>query len=168
MVGYRKIEALADRLAMRIGGRHGDWVAAEVAVGRRTRDDAGVGIDVEPGRQVGREAQRVGGGGGGEVTGDVEREGLAFIGALVCDGGCGRAAVADCEVEALADPVVHVDKNWIVCAGQAKLIVFDRKSLALKAVHDAGELLRASKESTSANATARPPLSFVGSPASAA
>src|ERR1700676_4172817 len=39
----------------------------------------------------------------GEEAGDVEREGVAFVGALVCDGGGGRAAVADLEMEALAD-----------------------------------------------------------------
>ena len=37
------------------------------------------------------------------MAGDIEREGLALIGALVCDGGGGRAAVADGEMEALAD-----------------------------------------------------------------
>src|SRR5450631_3410404 len=37
------------------------------------------------------------------MAGDVEREGLAFIAALVCDGGGGRPAVADGKMEALAD-----------------------------------------------------------------
>ena len=54
-----------------------------------------MGIDAEAGRQRTREGQGVAGGGRREVAGDVEREGLAFVGALVCDRGCGRAAVAD-------------------------------------------------------------------------
>jgi len=37
------------------------------------------------------------------MAGDVEREGLAFIAALVRDGGRGRPAVADGKMEALAD-----------------------------------------------------------------
>src|ERR1022692_2102356 len=43
------------------------------------------------------------GGGSHEVTGDVKREGVAFKGALVCNGGGRWAAVADLEAEALAD-----------------------------------------------------------------
>jgi len=62
-----------------------------------------MGIDAEPGRQRGREGQGVAGGGSGEMAGDVEREGLAFIAALVRDGGRGRPAVADGKMEALAD-----------------------------------------------------------------
>jgi hypothetical protein len=34
--------------------------------------------------------------------------------------------------------ITHVDKGWTV---QGKLFIFDRKSLALKTVHDAKELL---------------------------
>ena len=37
------------------------------------------------------------------MTGDVEREALALVGALVGDGGCGRATVADLKHETLAD-----------------------------------------------------------------
>ena len=37
------------------------------------------------------------------MAGDIEREGLAFVSALVCDGGGGRAAVADSKMKALAD-----------------------------------------------------------------
>ena len=37
------------------------------------------------------------------MAGDVEREGLAFVGALVCDRSPGRTFVADLEVESLAD-----------------------------------------------------------------
>ena len=50
-----EVEALADRLAMGIGRRHGDRVIAEVAVGQGARDDAGMGIDAEARRQIGRE-----------------------------------------------------------------------------------------------------------------
>ena len=98
-----KMEAFADRLAMGIGRGDHDRVVAEIVVGRGARDDAGLGIDAKARRQLGREGQRIAGGGGFEVAGDIEREGLAFISALVCDGGCRRAAVADLEVEALAD-----------------------------------------------------------------
>jgi len=97
-----EVEALADRLAMRIGRRHGDRVAAEVAVGRDAGDDAGVGIDAEPFRQRGREAQCVAGGRRCEVAGDVEREALALIAALIGDCGRARTGVAD-HLEALAD-----------------------------------------------------------------
>ena len=37
--------------------------------------------------------------------------------------------------------IIHVEKAWIVCTVQGKLFTFDRKSLALKIVHDAKELL---------------------------
>src|SRR5580704_9245755 len=77
--------------------------AGVVAVGRGARDDSGMGIDAEAGRQCCREGQAIACGGGGEVAGDVEREGLAFIGALVSDGSSGRSAVADGEIETLAD-----------------------------------------------------------------
>src|ERR1700726_2614242 len=103
MVGYRQIKVVADRLTMRVGRRHRDWIVADIADGRGARDDAGMGIDAQAGRQRGREGQRVAGCGSGEVAGDIKREGVAFVGALVCDGGSGRAAVADSEIEALAD-----------------------------------------------------------------
>ena len=102
-VADRQMEALADRLAMGVGRRDRDRVVAEVAVGRRARDHAGVGIDAEAGRQLGRKGQGIAGSGGGEMAGDIEREALALVGALVCDGGGGRAAVADRQMEALAD-----------------------------------------------------------------
>jgi hypothetical protein len=38
--------------------------------------------------------------------------------------------------------IIHVEKGWIVCDGQAKLIRFNRKSVALRTTHDAEELLR--------------------------
>jgi hypothetical protein len=41
--------------------------------------------------------------------------------------------------------IIHVDKGWIVCTAQGKLFIFDRKSLALKTVQDAKELLRANE-----------------------
>jgi hypothetical protein len=37
--------------------------------------------------------------------------------------------------------IIHVDKSWIICTVQGELFIFDRKSLALKIVHDAKELL---------------------------
>ena len=98
-----ELEALADRLAVGVGGGDGDRVGAVVAVGRRSRDDAGLGVDAQPGRQCGGEGQRIASGRRGEVAGDVEREGLTLVGALVGDRGCGRAGVADGELEALAD-----------------------------------------------------------------
>ena len=98
-----KMEALADRLTMGIGRRHRDRIVAEVAIGRDARDDAGMSIDAEARRQLGREGQGIAGGRSREVAGDIEREGLALIGALVGDGGGGRAAVADGKMEALAD-----------------------------------------------------------------
>ena len=98
-----ELEGLADRLAVGIGGGDGDRVIAEVAVGRRSRDDAGLGVDAQPARQRGGERQRIAGGRGGEVAGDVERERLALVGALVGDRGRGRTAVADGELEGLAD-----------------------------------------------------------------
>ena len=63
-----KVEALADCLAMGIGRRHRDRIVAEVAVGRSTRDDAGVGIDAEPHWQFGREGQGIAGGRSFEMT----------------------------------------------------------------------------------------------------
>ena len=50
-------------------------------------------VDAEPGGKRSGEGQGVAGGGGREVAGDVEREGLAFVGALVRDGGRGWALV---------------------------------------------------------------------------
>ncbi len=88
---------------MGIGRRYGDCVVAEVAVGRYAGDDASMGIDAETGRQRSREGQSVAGRVGHEVAGDIEREGFAFVAALVCDRGCGRAAVADLQEKALAD-----------------------------------------------------------------
>src|ERR1700726_504262 len=102
-VANLELEALADRLAMGIGRGHRDRVAAEVAVGRGSGDDAGMGIDAETCRQLGREGEGIAGGGGREMTCDIEREALALKGALICNSSCGRAAVANLELEALAD-----------------------------------------------------------------
>src|SRR5260370_8104631 len=38
--------------------------------------------------------------------------------------------------------IIHVEKGWIGCDGQTKLIRFNRKSVALRTAHDAEELLR--------------------------
>jgi hypothetical protein len=38
--------------------------------------------------------------------------------------------------------IIHIEKGWIVCDGQTKLIRFNRKSVALRTAHDAEELLR--------------------------
>ncbi len=103
LVAYGEIETLADRHAVGVGRRHGDRVVANIAVGQRTGDDAGMGIDAQAGRQGGRVGQRITGGRSGEMAGGIEAEALTFVGALVCDGGRGRASVADSEVEALAD-----------------------------------------------------------------
>jgi hypothetical protein len=43
--------------------------------------------------------------------------------------------------------ITHVDKSWIVCTVQGKLFIFDRKSLALKTVHEAKELLHGNETS---------------------
>jgi hypothetical protein len=43
--------------------------------------------------------------------------------------------------------IIHVDKSWIICTVQGKLFTFDRKSLALKIVHDAKELLHGDETS---------------------
>ena len=37
--------------------------------------------------------------------------------------------------------IIHVDKSWIVCDGPAKLLAFERRSLARRAAQDAEELL---------------------------
>jgi hypothetical protein len=42
--------------------------------------------------------------------------------------------------------IIHADKSWIVCTSQGELVIFDRKSVALKTVRDAKELLRANEE----------------------
>src|SRR6266436_1909106 len=52
--------------------------AGVVAVGRYSRDNAGVGIDAEAGGQRRRVGQRVVGGGSREVAGEVEREALTL------------------------------------------------------------------------------------------
>jgi hypothetical protein len=38
--------------------------------------------------------------------------------------------------------IIHVEKGWIVCDGQTKLIEFNRKSVALRTAHNAEKLLR--------------------------
>ena len=58
---------------------------------------------VRPAGNDAREGQIIARGGSREMAGDVEREGLAFVGALVRNRGFGRAAVVDLELEALAD-----------------------------------------------------------------
>src|SRR6202030_792212 len=82
-VADRQGEALADRLAVGVGGGDGDGVAAVSGVGRGSRDHPGGGIDAEAGRQGGGVGQGIAGRRGGEVAGDVERERLSFVGALV-------------------------------------------------------------------------------------
>ena len=62
-----------------------------------------MGIDAQAGRQGGRVGQRIAGGRSGEVAGDIEAEALPLVGALVGNGSCSRAGVADREIEALAD-----------------------------------------------------------------
>ena len=103
VVGHRQVQLFADCLTVGVGRCNRDRVIAYVAAGRGARDDAGMGVDAEAGRQRGREGQGVACRGSGKVAGDVEREGLAFIGALVRDRGRGRPAVADGKMEALAD-----------------------------------------------------------------
>ena len=56
-----------------------------------------------PGRHRSGEGQGVACSGSREVAGDVEREGVALGGGLVSDRSCSRAAVADLELEGLAD-----------------------------------------------------------------
>jgi len=97
------MEALADRLAMGIGRGHRDRVVAVVAVGRSARDDTGMGIDAEAGRQFCREGQGIASGGRREMAGDIERVALPLECGLVCNDGCGWAAVVDSKMEALAD-----------------------------------------------------------------
>jgi hypothetical protein len=38
--------------------------------------------------------------------------------------------------------IIHVEKGWIVCDGQTKLIRFNRKSVAVRTAHNAEKLLR--------------------------
>ena len=71
-----QMEGLADRLAMGVGRRDRDGAVAEVAVGRSSGDDAGMGVDTKPGRQRGRIGQHVAGSRRGKVARDVEREGV--------------------------------------------------------------------------------------------
>src|ERR1700693_6387918 len=87
-------KALADGLTVGVCRRHGDRVAAEVAVGRDARDHAGVRVDVEAGRQGGGERQGIIGRRSYEMAGDVQGERMAVIGALVrdSDGSRGRTA----------------------------------------------------------------------------
>src|SRR5258708_10940736 len=87
----------------RFRSRHRDRVAAEVAVGRHAGNDAGMGVDAQTCRQLGREGQDITAGGRREMTLDIEREALTLVGALVRDSRCRRAAVADRKMEVLAD-----------------------------------------------------------------
>ena len=64
-----------------------------------------MGIDAEAGRQRCREGQAVAGRRSREVAGDVQRKSLAFVGGLVRDRGCGRAAVSNPQDEGLAGRV---------------------------------------------------------------
>jgi hypothetical protein len=41
--------------------------------------------------------------------------------------------------------IIHVDQDWIVCEGHIGIIKFDRKAAALRAVHDAKELLHSNE-----------------------
>ena len=41
--------------------------------------------------------------------------------------------------------IIHVEKGWIVCDGQTKLIRFNRKSVAVRTAHNAEKLLRANE-----------------------
>lgn len=38
--------------------------------------------------------------------------------------------------------IIRVEKAWIVCDGQTKLVKFNRKSVALRTAHSAERLLR--------------------------
>ena len=38
--------------------------------------------------------------------------------------------------------IITVEKGWIVCDGQSKLIRFNRKSVAVRTAHNAEKLLR--------------------------
>ena len=42
--------------------------------------------------------------------------------------------------------IIHVKKGWIVCDGQAKLIEFNRKSVALRTAHSAEKLCARTKQ----------------------
>jgi len=63
-----EMEALADRHAMGVDRRHRDRVVAQIALGRRARDDPGMRIDVKTSGQRSREGQGVAGGGSHEVA----------------------------------------------------------------------------------------------------
>ena len=102
-VANLEVEALAQRHAMGVDSRDGDWTVSQVGLGRHAGDHSGMGIDAEACRQCTREGQGVAGGGSHEVAGNVEREALAFIAALICDRCRRRTAVADLEVKSLAD-----------------------------------------------------------------
>ena len=41
--------------------------------------------------------------------------------------------------------IIHVEKGWIVCDGQTKLIRFNRKSAAVRTAHNAEKLLSANE-----------------------
>ena len=41
--------------------------------------------------------------------------------------------------------IIHVEKGWIVCDGQTKLIRFNRKSVAVRTAHNAEKLLSANE-----------------------
>ena len=102
VIAYRKVKGLADRMTMGVGRCHDDRIVTDVAAGRRSRDGAAMGVDAQAGRERGGERQGIAGCGRRKVAGDIERDGLAFAYALIRDGRCGRAAVADREMEGLA------------------------------------------------------------------
>jgi hypothetical protein len=39
--------------------------------------------------------------------------------------------------------IIHFGKGWVVCDGKTKLIRFNRKSVAVRTVHNAERLMRA-------------------------
>ena len=53
---------------MGVDRRHRDWVVSYIADAGSARDDAGVGIDAEAGRQLGREVQGIAGRRGREMA----------------------------------------------------------------------------------------------------
>jgi hypothetical protein len=56
--------------------------------------------------------------------------------------------------------IVHVDKSWIICDGQAKLIAFERRSVARRIAQYAEELLH-ENEATKRKPTAPPSVEVV-------
>ncbi len=52
--------------------------------------------------------------------------------------------------------IIHVDKSWIVCDGRARLITFERRSLARRTAHDAEELLHGNEATERKPITPRP------------